>query len=96
MFKLEFTETEEKLAEEFKKRHKDCTLEDCESIKVYYTGLRKLWRRLLGKPLFYYKLGPYPDKFTYLVDTNSGIGIGVSIRCNYCGETLDITDYDAW
>ena len=96
MFKLEFTETEEKLAEDFKRRHKNCTLEDCESIKVYYTGLRRLWRRLLGKPLFYYKPGPYPGQFTYLVDTNSGIGVEVSIRCNYCGETLDITDYDAW
>lgn len=93
MFKLEFTETEEKLAEDFKKRHKDCTPEDCENID---TGLRRLWRRLLGKPLFSHKLGPHPGQFTYLVDTNSGIGIGVSIRCNYCGETLDITDYDAW
>lgn len=93
MLKLEFTETEEKLAEDFKRRHKDCTLEDCESID---TCLRRLWRRLLGKPLFSHKLGPYPGQFTYLVDTNSGIGVGVSIRCNYCGETLDITDYDSW
>ena len=33
--------------------------------------------------------------FSYIF-TPTGIGFGVEIRCNECGEVLDITDYSNW
>lgn len=26
----------------------------------------------------------------------TGIGIGVTVKCNRCGDEVDITDYDLW
>ena len=28
--------------------------------------------------------------------TPTGIGLGVTVKCNLCGEELDITDYGCW
>jgi len=28
--------------------------------------------------------------------TSTGIGWGVSVKCNCCGEKQDLTDYDTW
>ena len=79
------TEQEEKLAKEFKKDHKGCTLE------TLYNRSMPLWKRLLHRPMN----GPYPTKFEYIV-TPTGIGTGVDICCNYCGTRKDITDYGSW
>lgn len=89
-------EKEEKEAKEFIEKHKDCTLFNNEGLKIYYTGFAKFWRKLLGKPLFKYKPGPYPPHFVYIFSNESGIGTGITIRCNYCGEEKDITDYGSW
>lgn len=34
--------------------------------------------------------------FTINVDWVGGIGIGTDIKCNCCGESMDVTDYDTW
>ena len=34
-------------------------------------------------------------QFSYIF-TPTGIGYGVSIRCEICGESEDITNYDNW
>ena len=31
-----------------------------------------------------------------LILTGTGLGWGVQVKCNCCGETTDITDYDSW
>ena len=85
---------EEERAYEFIKKHSKCTLNDY--ARVEYTGFKRLLRKLLGKPLVKYKLGPYPGHFSYKQSPCSGIGIETSIRCNYCGEEKDITDYELW
>ena len=36
-----------------------------------------------------------PKPYTYLFTPN-GIGIGVTIRCPYCGKVQDITDVSTW
>lgn len=36
------------------------------------------------------------DSYYSYIFTPTGIGIGVSIRCNHCKVTKDITDYDSW
>lgn len=82
---LNLPEKTKSLASQFKELHKDCKLE-----KQYYPGL---WRRLIGKPI--YQPGPYPEHFSYIL-SETPIGIGVDIKCNYCGEVIDITDYGSW
>ena len=39
----------------------------------------------------------HPCKYTssYIL-TSTGIGTVVTIKCNKCGEELDVTDYDLW
>lgn len=93
MSKLILTPTEQDLDKQFREIHKDCSLENY--CREEYTGLRRLWRKLTGKSTFRYKSGPYPEKFSYIISPTC-IGESLSIRCNYCGETLDITDYDSW
>lgn len=95
MPELKMTEAEEEKAKQFRERHKKCSLANCEEIKEYYTGSKLIWKKLTGKPLYRIKPGPYPSKFSYIV-SYTGIGQGLTIRCNYCGESLDITDYDCW
>lgn len=34
--------------------------------------------------------------FKIKTDKSSGIGVGVSIKCNHCKDKKDITDYGAW
>ena len=34
--------------------------------------------------------------FKITTSNGSGIGTAISIKCNYCGEEKDITDYDSW
>ena len=87
MFEITISDNQEKQAEEFRKNHKNCELD------IRYKGVERLWRIITRKPLI--KFGPYPNHFSYIIDP-TGIGYGVSIKCNYCGETLDITDYDTW
>lgn len=95
MSRLEMTKAEEEKAKQFERLHKNCSLIDCEEFKEYYTGPKRLWRKLIGKPLYKIKPGPYPSKFSYIV-SYTGIGQALGIKCNYCGESLDITDYDCW
>ena len=86
---------EKKLAQEFIHKHSGCSVEDY--ARVEYTGIKRLWRKLLGKPLWKYKPGPYPCHYSYIITPSyGGIGTGTSIRCNYCGEEKDITDYGVW
>ena len=33
--------------------------------------------------------------FSYII-TPTSIGYSISVRCNVCGETLDVTDYGSW
>jgi len=35
------------------------------------------------------------QQFTYEI-TPGGLGLAVSIKCNKCGATKDITDIDSW
>lgn len=35
------------------------------------------------------------NKFSYIF-TPTGIGVGVTIKCNSCGKIENITDYDTW
>ena len=69
----------------FLEKHKNCSLE------TYLQRKNTWWRKLLRIPV----RGPYPAKYTYMF-TPTGIGIGVKVRCNYCGEIKDITDYELW
>ena len=96
MLEFKITEAEEKMATQFRELHKNCSLTDCEELKEYYTGPKWLWKKLTGKPLYKIKPGPYPEHFSYSVSSGSGIGQGLDIKCNYCGESLDITDYGCW
>lgn len=82
---------EKKLAQEFIHKHSECSIEDY--AKVEYTGFKRFWRKLLGKSLSKHKPGPYPCHYSYILTPCDGLGIGTSIRCNYCGEEQDITDY---
>lgn len=36
-----------------------------------------------------------PKLYSYIMTPN-GIGVGISIRCPYCGKIEDITDVDTW
>lgn len=31
-----------------------------------------------------------------IILTGTGLGWGIQARCNYCGKTKDITDYECW
>lgn len=79
---LTFGEKEFARAEEFQKAHSRCLPDP-------YDG--SWWRRLLRLP----SLTSLPPHYSYEI-TETGIGKIVKIRCNYCGETLDITNYDLW
>ena len=85
MASYELSDKEKLLASDFRRRHSDCTLKDLYKRKMPW------WKRLLGFSMN----GPYPSHFTYEF-TPTGIGVGVDIHCNYCGEIKDITDFDTW
>lgn len=90
---------EEKLAQEFIHKHSKCSIEDYYAKledEYKYTGFKRFWRKLLGKSLLKYEPGPYPCHYSYILTPCDGFGIGTSIRCNYCGEEQDITDYGEW
>lgn len=33
--------------------------------------------------------------FSYII-TPTGVGYSIEIRCNICGEIIDVTDYGSW
>lgn len=84
------SESEKILAQHFKDKHRNCTLEE-----TYYKRTVPWWKRLFIRFFPGCFKGPYPSQFDYTF-TPTGIGDGVDIRCNYCGEVEDITDYSEW
>ena len=93
---LNLSEKEKQLDKQFREFHKNCSLEDCNELRDYYTDVKGLWRKITGKPRYKIKPGPYPSHFSYIISNGAGIGEGIDVKCNYCGESLDITDYDCW
>lgn len=79
--KIELTKIEEESFLKFKEEHKDCKL-----------PRNPWWKRIFG----FHNNGPFPDHFELGVSFCSGIGVGYTARCNYCGGSEDITDYGAW
>ena len=87
------SEEEQVLAERFKKRHKNCSLD------TLYEKTVPFWKRFLNMVFGKGFCGPFPSHFDYGFSyryTPTGIGTGITIRCNYCGEEEDITDYSTW
>lgn len=82
---------EKELADRFRESHRNCTLD------TLYRSTVPWWKKILIRffPSYFKFGGPYPSHFDYIF-TPTGIGVGVSIRCNYCGEVKDITDYSEW
>lgn len=81
---LRLSDLEESSAKKFIEDHRACHLRP-------YPWYIRLWRRICGKSIYPTNHG----HFSYIVNPTS-IGIGISIRCNYCGEEVDITDYSVW
>lgn len=51
--------------------------------------------KILHKCPWYVRIFKKYPKYVYLQD-NTSTGLKTSIKCKYCGKTLDVTDYNKW